>query len=236
MSATVMQPQASRQGSSEWKEALPYVAPFAIFILFLAASDTLSFLGRAEYPIRTAAMIASIFFFSRKVLDWRLAAPLSSIGIGVLVFALWIFPDVAFPGYREHWLFQNSITGRVQSGLQPGFRDDFMVLALRFFRAAVLVAIIEELFWRGWLMRWLISNRFLTIPLGAYTASSFWITAALFASEHGPYWEVGLLAGIVYNWWMIRTKSLADCILAHGVTNAILSAYVIATGNWQYWM
>jgi hypothetical protein len=34
---------------------------------------------------------------------------------------------------------------------------------------------------------------------------------------------------------MIRTRSIADCILAHAVTNATLSFYVIATGQWRYW-
>jgi hypothetical protein len=58
----------------------------------------------------------------------------------------------------------------------------------------------------------------------------------LFASEHGSYWEVGLAAGIVYNWWMLRTRSLADCMLAHAVTNGALSAFVIATGAWRYWL
>jgi 2C-methyl-D-erythritol 2,4-cyclodiphosphate synthase len=35
---------------------------------------------------------------------------------------------------------------------------------------------------------------------------------------------------------MVRTKSIGDCVLAHAVTNALLSAYVIAGGHWQYWM
>jgi CAAX prenyl protease-like protein len=86
------------------------------------------------------------------------------------------------------------------------------------------------------MMRWLIDKEFLKIPLGTYSASAFWIVAALFASEHGPYWEVGLLAGIIYNWWIIRTRNLADCILAHAVTNAALSAYVLYTDQWQYWL
>ena len=74
------------------------------------------------------------------------------------------------------------------------------------------------------------------MPLGSYAGPSFWITAILFASEHGAYWEVGLLAGIAYNWWMIRTKKLGDCIVAHAVTNGVLSAYVILAGKWEYWM
>lgn len=84
-------------------------------------------------------------------------------------------------------------------------------------------------------MRWLIKNDFLSVPLGAYARDAFWITAALFGLEHGPYWEVGLLCGIAYNWWMVRTRSLGDCILTHAVTNGILSAYVISGGHWQYW-
>lgn len=111
-----------------------------------------------------------------------------------------------------------------------------LVLVSRTVRAVIIVPIIEELFWRGWLMRWLIDNDFTKVKLGAYTPLAFWATAVLFASEHGPYWEVGLLAGIAYNWWIIRTRKLGDCMLAHGVTNAILSGYVIVAGKWEYWL
>ena len=99
----------------------------------------------------------------------------------------------------------------------------------------IIVPVVEELFWRGWLMRWLINNDFERVPLGTYAPFAFWITALMFASEHGPYWDVGLMTGAIYNLWMIRSKSLADCVLMHAVTNGILSVYVIASGQWQYW-
>ena len=85
-------------------------------------------------------------------------------------------------------------------------------------------------------MRWLISSKFQNLPLGTYDTKAFWITAILFATEHGPYWDVGLIAGVTYNWWMVRTRSLRDCILAHSVTNACLCGYVIATHRWEYWL
>jgi membrane protease YdiL (CAAX protease family) len=47
---------------------------------------------------------------------------------------------------------------------------------------------------------------------------------------------VGLITGVLLNWWMLRTKSLADCILAHAVTNACLAAYVLTRNQWQYWL
>jgi hypothetical protein len=102
---------------------------------------------------------------------------------------------------------------------------------------AAVVPVIEELFWRGWLMRWLIDSRnFEKVPIGTYQWAAFWLVAVLFAAEHGPYWEVGLLAGIAYNYWLTRTRNLADCILAHAVTNAALGIFVLGTGEWQYWL
>lgn len=159
----------------------------------------------------------------------------SSIAVGLAVFALWIAPDLLFPGYRESPLLSNSLMGHLHSSIKPEELQSAWVLAWRTARAALIVPIVEELFWRAWLMRWLIDNDFLKVPLGAYAPLSFWLTAILFGLEHGPYWDVGLLTGIIYNYWMIRTKSVSDCILMHAVTNAALSLFVIATAQWQYW-
>jgi CAAX prenyl protease-like protein len=221
-----------------WAQAypsLPYVLPFVVFLVLLAAHDYFAVIGPLEYPLRVAALAAVLWVCSRHVINFHVRTPVATIGIGVAVFVLWIAPDVLFPGYRNHWLFENSLTGQVRSSLPEELRANAMVLISRAARAAIIVPIIEELFWRAWLMRWLINADFRKVPLGAYTASSMLISAVLFASEHGPYWEVGLIAGLGYNWWMVRTKSLGDCILAHAVTNGLLSAYVVFMGEWQYW-
>jgi CAAX prenyl protease-like protein len=84
-------------------------------------------------------------------------------------------------------------------------------------------------------MRWLISPKFQSIPVGNYTTAAFWVVVLLFGLEHGPFWDVGLVAGGIYNWWTIRMHSIADVIWAHAVTNACLSVYVIGAGAWQYW-
>lgn len=215
--------------------AAPYVAPFIVFIAFLALGDALS-LGEWEFPFRIAVLAAVIWYFSRGVLDFRAPHWIASILVGIAVFVIWVAPDALIPGYRQHWLFSNSITGKATSSLPAGFHMSAFVLVFRTIRAVIIVPIVEELFWRGWLLRWLIDNDFRKVPLGAWSMSSFVITSLLFASEHGPYWEVGLLAGAIYNLWIVRTKSLGDCILAHAVTNAVLSAYVIFAGKWEYWL
>ena len=190
---------------------------------------------QAFYPIRFAVVAAILILVARPYIPLRASSPWASIGMGILVFGIWITPDLLF-SYRHYWLFENPLTGPAASSLPAAIQRNLVFLLIRAVGSTVLVPILEELFWRGWMMRWLIHLNFLKVPMGQYAPSSFWIVAVLFASEHGPYWEVGLVAGVLYNWWLIRTRNLADCILAHAVTNGLLSVYVVATGQWQYWL
>lgn len=190
----------------------------------------------ADQILRVTVMLAVLWLIARPAIDLRVRHLAATLAVGVAVFAIWIAPDLLIHGYRQSWLFENPVTGKVATSLASASRMSWPVLALRTFRAAAIVPIVEELFWRAWLMRWLIDNDFQKVPLGKYAPQAFWLVALLFASEHGPYWDVGLLAGIVYNWWMVRTRSLGDLILAHAVTNFTLSVYVIAAGKWEYWL
>ncbi|MEI9811890.1 MAG: CAAX prenyl protease-related protein [Acidobacteriota bacterium] len=143
-----------------------------------------------EQIVWFAGMSAAIWFFARPVLDFRVRHWAGTIAMGVGVFVLWIGPDLLFPGYRNHWLLSNSITGHVASTLPESERGNLAVLWLRGLRSATIVPIVEELFWRAWLMRWLIQPDFSKVPLGTYAPQAFFIVAALFAAEHGPYWDV----------------------------------------------
>jgi CAAX prenyl protease-like protein len=187
------------------------------------------------YPIRFLAVLLTILTVSRRFISLRPSSPVASIVIGAVVFLIWIGPDALF-GYRHFWLFENGITGAAVSSIPLYLRTRIWFMVLRTLSSFALVPVLEELFWRGWLMRWLIDQDFLKVPLGKYARFAFWVTAVLFASEHGAYWEVGLAAGIIYNWWVVRCKNLADCILAHAVTNGLLTAYVLIAGQWQYWL
>ncbi len=220
---------------TNWADA-PYVLPFAVFIAFLAIQKYLPLPPNIEFLVRDLLLAGVLFGFSRHVIQLRPQHLLGTVIIGVAVFVIWVGPDVLFPTYRESWLFQNALFGKISANTIPeNVLKSPWVLWPRILQAVVFVPILEELFWRAWLMRWLISPQFQKVPLGTYQAGAFWMVAVLFASEHGPYWDVGLIAGIAYNWWMVRTRSLADCILAHAVTNGCLCAYVVATRHWEYW-
>jgi CAAX prenyl protease-like protein len=216
--------------------SIAFIAPFLVFVGFIGASALFRPNPAVEYPARTVVVSLIIVFLSRDCLRWRASRPLESTVIGVMVFFIWILPEIVWPHYRDWWPFKNSIIGAAESSLPLPVRSDGLFLACRVFGTAVVVPIVEELFWRGWLMRYLIDEDFRSVPLGSYSALSFWLTAVLFASEHGPFWDVGLIAGIAYNWWMMRTGNLFDCILAHAVTNAGLAAYVLIFQQWKYWL
>ena len=217
---------------------LAWVGPFAVFMAWLSVDKYLPLENPLKEVVRDLVILASIAWFSRRVLARHARrAPhwLGSVALGVAVCALWVAPDLLVPGGRDSAIFQNGVTGELRTSIPPAELTPLM-LALRTARAALLVPVLEELFWRGWLPRWLQDNRFWRVPLGTYSAFAFWGTAALFAAEHGPFWEVGLLCGVIYNWWMRRTGSLGDLILVHAVTNLALSLFTIATQRWVFWM
>ncbi len=216
--------------------SLPYIAPFAVFMGLIALHSVYSLPDLADQILRVTVVSLVLIFVARPVIDLRAPSWPLSLLIGAAVFLIWIAPDLAFPGYRHHLLFENRILGAPTPGLSVASQTQPAVLALRAVRAVILVPIVEELFWRAWLMRWIIAPDFEKVPLGKYTAMSFWAVALLFASEHGSYWDVGLVTGVIYNAWMVKSKSLGDLILTHAVTNACLSIYVIAAGKWEYWL
>ena len=207
-------------------------------VLWLSDADAWPLPLVSSYAVRLAIVPVLVAMFSLPYLSFRPSAPLASVGIGVAVFLIWIGPDLLF-GYRHFWLFEKLSDGISQDlhrvpicrpiwSFPGGVADSGHQHPRANCRRTVLAGLADALADRPEF-----SDGPLSEPM---YRPAFWIVALLFASEHGSYWEVGLAAGIVYNLWMIRTKSLADCILAHFVTNAILAAYVIIAGQWQYWL
>jgi uncharacterized protein len=213
--------------------AVPYIVPFIVFAAMLLVQQYVP----VPAWLRFFVSIGSIAAVSLPVLKGRLEKPFLSILIGIAVFVIWVAPDFLVPSWHHFILFDNGIMGHPAGNTPPASKSDPIFLAFRIAISVIAVPILEELFWRGWMIRWVINpHQFESLPLGAYTPVAFWAVALLFASEHGSFWDVGLAAGIIYNWWIMRTRSLWDCILAHAVTNGMLAAYVIGAGQWQYWL
>jgi uncharacterized protein len=213
--------------------AVPYIFPFIVFIGLLALQPLVPVPAWVRFVISMGAILA----ISRVPLRGGTSSPLFSSLIGIAVFVIWVAPDVLAPWWHHTILFDNAIVGHPAGNTPPAAKTDRFFLLFRIATSVIAVPILEELFWRGWLMRWIIDpHDFERVPLGTFAPAAFWLVALLFASEHGSYWDVGFAAGIIYNWWLVRTRNLWDCILAHAVTNGILALYVVAAGQWQYWL
>lgn len=230
-------PQANPLAHLSPGAAVSYTAPFLTLLAVMGITSYVWPLDASiAYPLRTVAVLAVWLLASRKLTGLNPSRPLAAALLGAAIFVLWVAPDQLWPLYRQHWLFHNSLTGAARSSVSPAVRSGALFLFFRIAGSVLLIPVVEELFWRGWAMRWLIARDFSSVPLGAYSTRAFFVSALLFAGEHGPYWDVGLAAGLAYNWWIVRTRNLADCILAHAVTNGCLAGYVLSVGQWQYWL
>jgi CAAX prenyl protease-like protein len=175
---------------------------------------TLLFVYRKQYGELVFKELASV------------PATLVTCGIGLLVFILWIKMD---------WTFGAS--GAPQGynpSLLPEKHIQITMTLFRIAGAVLVVPLMEELFWRSFLIRYIIDKDFETIRIGTFTGASFIFTVVLFGLEHN-YILAGIMAGIFYNLLLYKTRSLAHCVLAHAVTNLALAIYVILTGRWQFW-
>ena len=111
-------------------------------------------------------------------------------------------------------------------------------VVMRFVRMVVVVPFAEELFWRGFLMRWLVDTDrpFTKTPFGTWNLRAVSITTVLVVFAHQPAdWLGALIFGSAIAWVAIRTKSLFTCLLMHAVANLVLGIYVMVTKQWGFW-
>ena len=152
---------------------------------------------------------------------------MTAILIGLLVLLIWILPEEYLPQFGKHTGFNPYAFGWSHAAV-------ISLIAVRIIGAAVVVPIMEELFWRSFFMRYLIDKDFRNVTPGAFTWFSFIGVAVLFGLEHYRVF-VGIAAGVIYNLLMIRQKKLGGCIAAHAITNLGLGIYVLYTESWMFW-
>lgn len=114
-------------------------------------------------------------------------------------------------------------------------------VVLKISRAVLIVPVVEELFWRGFLLRAFIRwDRFDEVPLGQFTWFSFLGTSLLSVVQHPANWGVSILCWMLFNAIFVWRKSLMCLFVTHGVTNLVLYIYVVyaslhGNSEWQFW-
>lgn len=226
------------------RRADPVVArcvPFAIFIGMLvlgsgiqaaAGAGIESESAHAVILVRGAIVAVALAWYwpaytelRGQALTWSRRHVALAVIAGTAAFLAWI-------GFDEDW----AIFSR-QAGYAPLDRDgalDWAKVVLRLAGFALVVPVMEELFWRSFLLRWIARQDFISLEPRRASLPAIVISTALFSLEHER-WLAGAMAGAVYTFVYMRTGNLWMPILAHSVTNGILGGWIVATGSWQYW-
>jgi len=220
------------------------VSPFVAFMAFIAIEEGLRALLQRQIIhfdavllywlyIPKAALVGLMLWLFRKsyaeiswkdFLDSRKTA--LSVFSGLLIFFLWINMD---------WTLGSQHT---PAGFNPEIFSEehvkWLMIAVRVTGAVIIVPIMEELFWRSFLLRYLISSDFTKVSIGRFSLFSFIAVSIMFGLEH-HYVFAGIMAGVIFNGIYYYTRSIAHCILSHAVANLCLAYYVLTTGYWRFW-
>ena len=149
-----------------------------------------------------------------------------SVLVGLAVFGLWIHLDAP-------WMQ----IGQPSAGFVPvdaQGRLQWPLIAVRWAGAALLVPVMEELFWRSFLMRWLQSPVFEAVDPRRVGAKAVVLSTFVFMLAH-PLWLGAIAAGLAYALLYRQTGKLWTAVVAHAVTNGVLGIWVVKTGQWQFW-
>jgi hypothetical protein len=205
---------------------LPYVLPFALFVVLTELQRHVPGGMGWGYRAKTVLVAVLLVALRRWLRPEGGVFALAAAGTGIVVLVLWILPEGRYPLLGA---------GTPFDPFQSFSREQvYLWIGVRLLGAAVIVPVVEEFFWRGFLIRWLVSADFRSVRLGTFTWYSFLATSVLFAVEHDR-WLPGLMAGVAYNLLYYRTRSLKACIVSHAVTNLGLGLYVLATARWEFW-
>jgi exosortase E/protease (VPEID-CTERM system) len=201
----------------------PYLMPFLAILGAAMISRAVSSNFEWLYPLRVVAAAGALWYFRRSYqdLDWRFGW--FGAGAGLLVFAIWIGLEPRASSAAPSALLEASSAARISW------------IALRILGAVVMVPIAEELAFRGFLLRRLMSTDFESVGWRTFSWAPFLISSAAFGILHGERWLAGTIAGAVFALAQLRRGRIGDAIVAHSVANALVAGWVLIAGDWKLW-
>lgn len=220
------------------RAALVRTAPFALFMALLFARGALADYAPTLMDARwvygwTVLLVGGLLLWF-----WReygelakqnlptLKEALLAVAVGIVVFVLWINLDAPFFRISDPTVQFRPIDA--QGNLQ------WPLVAVRLLGATLLVPVMEELFWRSFLMRWIDRPQFETVVPQQVSMKAIILSTFVFMLAH-TLWLAAILAGLAYAWLFVRTGKLWVPVIAHAVTNGVLGVWVVLTGNWSFW-
>jgi exosortase E/protease (VPEID-CTERM system) len=202
-----------------------YLLPFLAVLAGGMLSRALSGGFETWYALRLVAAAVALACYWRSLarLEWRFSW--RGIAAGAAVFALWLAASRLVLVPRD--------MPAALAAMSAGARG--LWIAGRAFSAILVVPLVEELAYRGYLLRRLDAEDFEAVSYRAVGWVPLLVTAIAFGVLQGPLWPAGIAAGLVFGLVAIRTGRLAEAVAAHATSNLLLAAVVLAAGQWQLW-
>lgn len=214
------------------------IVPFAAFMVLLALRGMVPVDGswgidpRWIYGVTVLVVGGLLAYYWREYGElvrqtWpSLGEAALGAGVGVVVFALWIHLDAP-------WMTLGTPSVTFLP-LDAAGQLIWPLVVVRWVGAALIVPLMEELFWRSFLMRWIESPQFESVPPQRVALKAIVLSTFVFVLAH-TLWLGATIAGLAYAVLYIRTGKLWVPVIAHAVTNGVLGAWVVMTGNWSFW-
>jgi exosortase E/protease (VPEID-CTERM system) len=216
-------PVAASSGHDGDNPAAPYLLAFLALVVAGLVSRAFS-VGDHEplFFIRplVGAIVLAIYWPTYRQVTWRSTWRLSwfAVPVGLLVAALWLGIDLLASG----------------AGPPPPTPPPF-TLAIRMVATLLVVPLAEELAFRGFLARRVSGPAFEELSPRAISWVGLLISSVAFGLLHQRL-LAGALAGLCYGLAYRLRGRLADAVIAHATTNAVLVILAVLTGAWGLWM
>lgn len=222
-------PTRERDGTSAY--LLPLLAVVATGLVAGAFLDH----GANSAPLRVLVG-AALLWRVRAALPGRgdVRALLAATRSALLSPAVWLFTAAAL----ALWIVCDTTRGT--EGAPPAWLANAHPLAAAAFWCAafasyaVVTPLVEELAFRGYAQRRLVSARFEEVPLTKPAPWALLVSALAFGALHGNF-VGGVLVAIVFSLAAARRGRLADAVAVHALVNAILAVVAVVTGRWGFW-
>lgn len=203
------------------------------------------------FPLQSFVAIGLLLFFRKNYeMKWSRGVLFGAL-MGVVGISIWLLPTqlhswLELEGEQEGILKWLGVMPRADGFNPQDLSDKFGgsetaywgSLLMRFFRAVVVVALVEEIFWRGFLMRFLLDmdHNYWKVPFGKPAWISYVVVTLAFMLIHQPVDYLGaFIYGSLTYWVAVRTKSLLACVVMHGVANLIMGWYALQFGKYGLW-
>jgi hypothetical protein len=216
------------------------IAPFVVWVILTSFQGMF---GDASYfwmyAVKTVIGAWMVWAVWPVIREMRWSISLEAVAVGILVFGLWVGLEGLYPPLDK--IFSWDTSGEKTSNWNAfaffgeGSFWAWFFIVVRFVGSVIVVPPLEEVLYRSFLYRWLIRERFEDVPVGEWNRRSFIITGLIFGLVHGAWWLPGILCGFLYQWLVIRRKSLGDAMTAHAITNFLLGIYVVTRDQWIFW-